>query len=66
MDNSKQDGVAFVFFRVTNPFEYRAALARLRALESAPPNSALAQERTRLELAVSRYLATGGDRKAER
>jgi len=59
MNEPDSDRVAFILFRISNPFQYRAALARLRVLEVAPANTALAQERARLELAVSRYLAMG-------
>lgn len=62
MDELKSDHVAFILFRISNPFQYRAALARLRVLEDAPANSSMARERYQLEIAVSRYLAMGDER----
>lgn len=59
MDELASDRLTFILFRIENPFQYRAALARLRVLEGAPPNTPLAAERRQLELAVSRYLAMG-------
>ncbi|HEV7335999.1 MAG TPA: hypothetical protein VGO06_08515 [Bosea sp. (in: a-proteobacteria)] len=46
---------------VTNPHQFREALARVRVLEDAPANSLRGQERVTLELAISRYLATQDD-----
>jgi len=57
MDESDADLFPAIVFRITNPSHYRAALARLRVLESAPSNSLGAIEGRQLELAVSRYLA---------
>ena len=43
---------------VTNPHQFREALARVRVLEDAPAKSPRGQERVALELAISRYLAS--------
>jgi hypothetical protein len=43
---------------ITNPHQFREALARVRVLEDAPDKSPKGQERIALELAISRYLAT--------
>lgn len=63
MNDPTADRIAFLIFQVSNAAQYRAALARLRVIENAPANSPMAQERARLELAVSRYLAMGQDLK---
>jgi len=59
MDELASDRLTFILLSIENPFQYRAALARLRVLEGAPANTPLAAERRQLELAVSRYLAMG-------
>ncbi|HEV7256817.1 MAG TPA: hypothetical protein VGN82_03465 [Bosea sp. (in: a-proteobacteria)] len=47
-----------VDFAITNPDQFREAVARLRSLEKAAELSSLGRERASLEHAVSQYLCS--------
>lgn len=57
MNEQEADRDSFVFFRISNAHQFREALARARMLDRAHVDSPQGQERTALELAISRYLA---------